>query len=121
MNYCEGSTAQLQLALDQMTEHYVVSSPDGIRELHNNYVRTILASTAAKEVSLTVGLIEAVWLADEPNVAGLQIIATARRSGTRIAVARSNSAARPRLSCRTWYRPLSGPGPECHLATGRRR
>jgi hypothetical protein len=35
-------------------------------------------------------------LADQPNVAGLQIIATAPRSGTPIAVARSNLAARPR-------------------------
>jgi hypothetical protein len=58
-NY-EDSTAQLWLALDQMADHFVVAGYDDIREHHNNYVRAILASTSAKQVSLTISLIEAV-------------------------------------------------------------
>ena len=43
-----------------MSEHFVMSTAADIRQQHNNYVKAILASTAAKQVSLTVGLIEAV-------------------------------------------------------------
>jgi hypothetical protein len=60
MSNYEGSTAQLWLALDQMTDHFVVTVHEDIRDRHNNYVRAILASTSAKQVSLAIGLIEAV-------------------------------------------------------------
>jgi hypothetical protein len=60
MTVCEESTATLMLALDQMAEHLVVTTYEDVRELHNNYVRAIMASTAAKEISLTTTLIEAV-------------------------------------------------------------
>src|SRR5258708_35232611 len=60
MSNYEGSTAQLWLALDQMTDHFVVTVREDIRDCHNNYVRAILASTSAKQVSLAIGLIEAV-------------------------------------------------------------
>lgn len=60
MKVCEESSVPLKSALDQMTSHFVFMNYDDIRELHNNYVRAILASTAAKQISLTTSLIEAV-------------------------------------------------------------
>lgn len=60
MSVCERSTATLWSAVDHMTEHLLFPQPDEIRDVHNNYVRAILASTAAKHVSLTTTLIEAV-------------------------------------------------------------
>ena len=60
MGVCEKSTAELLSALDAMTDHLLFPPPSDIREAHNNYVRGILASTAAKHVSLMMTLIEAV-------------------------------------------------------------
>jgi hypothetical protein len=60
MTLCERSTNELWLMLDNMTEHFVFPPPADVRDVHNNYVRAILASTAAKDVSLSTSLIEAV-------------------------------------------------------------
>jgi hypothetical protein len=43
-----------------MPKHFAMSASGDVRDQHNNYVRAILASTSTKEVSLTLGLIEAV-------------------------------------------------------------
>jgi hypothetical protein len=61
MAVCEEGLPYLWSALDQMPEHFVLATPgDDVRRYHNNYVKAILASTSAKQVSLTLGLIEAV-------------------------------------------------------------
>ena len=60
MKYCENGAASLWLTLDQMTEHFSLSSKGDIRDVHNNHLRAILASTSAKHVSLSISLIEAV-------------------------------------------------------------
>jgi hypothetical protein len=59
MTICEQSTASLLSAVEAMTEHFLIPAPGDVRDVHNNYVRAILASTSAKLVSLTVTLIEA--------------------------------------------------------------
>lgn len=60
MTLYERITVELLSATDSMTEHLLFPPPNDIREAHNNYIRAILASTAAKHVSLTTSLIEAV-------------------------------------------------------------
>jgi hypothetical protein len=60
MSIYELSTTELWSAVDTTTEHLLFPPPDDIREVHNNYGKAILASTAAKHVSLTTTLIEAV-------------------------------------------------------------
>jgi hypothetical protein len=51
MVFCEGSAARLGTALDQMTEHFLIPARGDVRDVHNNYVRAILASTSAKHVA----------------------------------------------------------------------
>jgi hypothetical protein len=48
MTICEQSVAALWSSVDSMTEHFLIPAPGDIREVHNNYVRAILASTSAK-------------------------------------------------------------------------
>jgi hypothetical protein len=57
MSTCERTLPLLWSAVDQMPQHFVMSASGDIRDQHNNYVRAILARTAAKQVSLTLGLI----------------------------------------------------------------
>jgi hypothetical protein len=63
---------------------------------------------------------------NQPDVPGPKcrgpVSATALRSGSAEAAVRSNWAARPRLSCRIWCRPLScpSPGARSRLASDRR-
>jgi hypothetical protein len=83
MTACEGYVVELASGLDRIHPHLVLSVYDDIRELHNNYVRGILASTAAKQMSLTTGLIEAVNKYDFLGYAlaarsSVEIIATLR-------------------------------------------
>jgi hypothetical protein len=61
MRRCQQATAETWSALDSLTENLVFPPPpDDILVVHKNHVTAILASTAARYVSLTISLIEAV-------------------------------------------------------------
>src|SRR5258708_18298225 len=58
MDTFEKQQVSLRSAIDQQSDHYSLSSFKDIRETHNNLMQAILASTAAKYVSLSLTLVE---------------------------------------------------------------
>lgn len=60
METFEKQQSSLLTAIDQQSFHFLMSSLSDIREMHNNFVRGILASTSAKYVSLALTIVESV-------------------------------------------------------------
>lgn len=83
MTVVEQQTGHLESMLHQMPQHFSLAPTDNIRALHNRYVKAILASTAAKHVSLSLSLIESVNNADFLTYAmaarsAVEVVATLR-------------------------------------------
>ena len=79
----ERHTGHLESMLHQVPQHFSLAPTRRLRALHNRYVKAILASTAAKHVSLSLSLIESVNNADFLTYAmaarsAVEVVATLR-------------------------------------------